>query len=477
MQTILHWFRRDLRITDNTALHEAATRGQRLVPVYVLDPAQLAREDLGAASLTFGLKSLESLRANLEALGHRLIVRHGSPHEELPKLAREVDAAAVLANREYEPGWVATDRKVASALYAAGIGFELFKDRVVRDGSELLTGQGKPYTVFTPYSKAWRTHPIATPVPKLKRAVNPVPQAVHSEPVPPDSASLGHPCPHAIPPAGEHAALEALKAFLKGPVYQYDRARDFPAEATGTSRLSPHLNWGTMGIRTVMSRLQTARAEAPPGGERGCIVWETELIWREFYSQILASFPHVATSCFRPEYEALKWEGTDAWFEAWCAGRTGFPIVDAAMRCLNATGIMHNRLRMIVAMFLTKDLLISWQRGERYFMHRLLDADLAANSGGWQWSAGCGTDAAPYFRIFNPTTQGLKFDPDGRFVREWVPELRSLPAELIHEPWSNPVLTASTGYPRPIVDHGVQRNRCLAMFQAVKGKPAAGETE
>ena len=468
MQTVIHWFRRDLRISDNTALHEAERRGQRMVPVYVFDPAQLSRPDVGAASLAFGLKSLQSLHDNLAAAGHRLIIRHGSPQEELVRLAREVDASAVLANREYEPAWIAVDRHVASALYAAGIQFDLFKDRVIRETRDLLTGQGNPYTVFTPYSRAWRTHPIAAPLPRLGRAVQAVPETVQSEPLPMDPASLGHPCPHPIPPAGEHAGLEGLKRFLKGPVYRYDRARDFPAEESGTSQLSPHLNWGTLGIRTVMSRLQTARSEAPPGGERGCMVWETELLWREFYSQILANFPHVAERCFRPEYDALKWEGTEEQFQAWCDGRTGYPIVDAAMRCLNATGRMHNRLRMIVAMFLTKDLLVSWQRGERYFMHRLLDADLAANSGGWQWSAGCGTDAAPYFRIFNPAAQGLRFDPQGAFVRAWVPELRSLADEELHEPWCNPLRAAKTGYPRPIVDHGVQRRRCLAMFQAAK---------
>ena len=468
MQTVIHWFRRDLRVSDNTALHEASHRGQRLVPVFVLDPVRLESPDVGAASLAFGLKSLESLRDNLAALGHRLIVRHGAPHEELVRLAREVDASAVLANREYEPMWVACDRHVATALYAGGVQFDLFRDRVIRETRDLLTGQGKPYTVFTPYSRAWRTHPIPAPLPRLGRATHPLPDSLPSEPLPANSGALGHPCLHAIPPAGEHAGLEGLKRFLKGPVYRYDRSRDFPAEASGTSQLSPHLNWGTLGIRTVLSRLQTAREEAPPGGEAGCVVWETELIWREFYTQILANFPHVAARSFRPEYDALQWEGTEAQFQAWCEGRTGFPIVDAAMRCLNATGRMHNRLRMIVAMFLTKDLLISWQRGERYFMQRLLDADLAANSGGWQWSAGCGTDAAPYFRIFNPSAQGKRFDPRGDFVRAWVPELCGTSNNEIHDPWSNPLLAAKSGYAQPIVDHGVQRKRCLAMFQAVK---------
>ncbi len=475
MQTVIHWFRRDLRISDNAALHEAESRGQRLVPVFIWDDAVIDAPDQGAARLALGLKALESLRDNLAVLGHTLIVRHGAPHEVLPRLAREVDAAAVFANREYEPAWVACDRKVATALYSAGIHFELIKDRVIWESRELLNQQGQPYTVFTPYAKAWRSRPISAPFPRLGHATVAAPERIHSLPLPKDSRDLGHPCSHGLPPFGEHAAHETLKRFLRGPVYSYDRSRDFPAEEMGTSHLSPHLVWGTVGIRTVFSKLSTAREEAPPGGDRGCSVWETELIWREFYTQILSNFPHVAAGSFRPEYDALAWEGTDAQFQTWRDGRTGFPIVDAAMRCLNATGRMHNRLRMIVAMFLTKDLLISWQRGERYFMQRLLDGDLAANNGGWQWSAGCGTDAAPYFRIFNPTTQGMKFDPEGRFVREWILELKELPGAEIHRPWDDPILAMRSGYPRPVVDHGTQRNRCLAMFQAVKRPGAKSE--
>jgi len=213
-----------------------------------------------------------------------------------------------------------------------------------------------------------------------------------------------------------------------------------------------------------------ARARATSDAARkGCDVWLTELVWREFYQQILANHPHVATRCFRPEYDALGWSGTDAQFDAWRAGQTGYPIVDAAMRCLDATGWMHNRLRMIVSMFLTKDLLLPWQRGERWFMQRLVDGDLAANSGGWQWSAGTGTDAAPYFRIFNPVTQGRRFDPDGEFIRRWVPELAGLDAKAVHAPWEGPLAAAGARYPRPIVDHAVQRGRCLAMFKAARG--------
>jgi deoxyribodipyrimidine photo-lyase len=469
MQTIIHWFRRDLRVSDNVALHEAWARGSCLVPVFILDDAILQADDCAAARVAYQLTVLESLRRNLEALGHRLILLHGTPHEELVKLALAVKADAVFTNRDYEPYAVARDRKVAGALYEAGVYFESFKDHVIWEGREVLTKAGEPYTVFTPYSRAWRAKGVPVPVPKLGRAKSPVPDAAHSLPLPTEATALGHRLTQQLPPAGEHAGLEALKQFLAARVYDYDTARNFPADEAGTSRLSPHFRFGTVGPRTVFAKLFAAREQAPPGREAACNVWETELIWREFYHQILANFPHVAAGSFRPEYDALKWAGTDAQFDAWCAGQTGFPIVDAAMRCLNATGGMHNRLRMITAMFLTKDLLVSWQRGERYFMRQLLDGELAANNGGWQWSAGCGTDAAPYFRIFNPVSQGEKFDPQGTFVRRWIPELRDVPDDLIHQPWEKPLLLARTKYPAPIVDHSQQRGKCLAMFKAVKG--------
>ncbi|MBX3733687.1 MAG: deoxyribodipyrimidine photo-lyase [Verrucomicrobiae bacterium] len=469
MQTVIHWFRRDLRVSDNTALHEAASRAECVVPVFIWDDAILRAPDTGAARVAFLLRSLEALAKNLGALGHRLILRHGTPEVELVRLARETGAAAVLTNRDYEPYAVSRDRRVAAALYPAGVHFESFKDAVIQEGREVRTQSGEPYTVFTPYARAWRALPVPPPVPRVPRAVRPVPEAIRSLPMPEASASLGHPLAQQLPAAGEHAAQEALRAFVERRVFDYDRRRNFPADEGATSHLSPHLRFGTINIRTVLARLQRVREVAAPAQLRGCDVWWSELIWREFYIQILANFPRVAAGSFRPEYDALEWSGPDEHFAAWCEGRTGFPIVDAAMRCLNATGWMHNRLRMIVAMFLTKDLLVSWQRGERYFMQRLVDGDLAANNGGWQWSAGCGTDAAPYFRIFNPVLQGRKFDPDGAFVRQWIPELANLPEEAVHEPSSEPLLLARSGYPAPIVSHPTQRERCLAMFRKVRG--------
>jgi deoxyribodipyrimidine photo-lyase len=278
---------------------------------------------------------------------------------------------------------------------------------------------------------------------------------------------LGHPLERTIPDAGEKAALKLLKRFLAGPVYRYAEQRNFPA-VDGTSKLSAHLRCGTIGVRTIYDGLQAARQSTTAEQQRNCDVWLNELIWREFYLQVLANFPHVMKCAFRPEYDRIEWSDDEQHLQAWCAGQTGYPIVDAAMRCLNATGTMHNRLRMIVAMFLTKDLLISWQKGERYFMRQLVDGDMAANNGGWQWCAGTGSDAAPYFRIFNPVSQGEKFDPEGDFVRSWVPELAHLPAKLIHAPWRAPSEGYAKSYPERIVLHEERRAKCLAMFKRAR---------
>jgi deoxyribodipyrimidine photo-lyase len=272
-----------------------------------------------------------------------------------------------------------------------------------------------------------------------------------------------------LPEAGERAALRTLRRFLDGRVARYAEDRDFPALG-GTSGLSPHLRAGTLGIRTVLAGLAGMRSAADAAGRRSADVFRSELVWREFYHQIVFHFPHVMKGAFRPEYDELGWSGEPWQFEAWCSGRTGYPIVDAAMRCLNATGTMHNRLRMVVAMFLCKDLLIHWQQGERYFMQRLVDGDLAANNGGWQWSAGTGTDAAPYFRIFNPVAQGEKFDAGGAFVRRWLPELAGVSDRCVHRPWEEPGVIERGEYPRRIVLHEDQRAKCLAMFEAVRRK-------
>jgi deoxyribodipyrimidine photo-lyase len=468
MSVVIHWFRRDLRITDNTALSEAVRRSERVIPVFILEDALRTGPDVGAARLAFLLQSVESLRKNLAEMGCPLIIRRGRSEAIVPQLCAETGAAAVFANKRYEPYAQARDRRLGEILFRAGVEFKLFKDAVVWEEAEVLTQAGQPYTVFTPYSKAWKQRPVPPPRPKFRHTSPDSAKAdCKTEILPLDPVEFGHPLTQSLPPDGERAALETLRKFMAGPVLEYAAKRNLPS-ADGTSQLSPHLRAGTIGIRTILKELNHARAAATPVQQASCDVFLSELIWREFYLQVLANFPHVTKGAFRPEYDRLKWSENRDHFQAWCEGRTGYPIVDAAMRCLNATGNMHNRLRMIVAMFLTKDLLINWQWGERYFMRQLVDGDMAANNGGWQWSAGTGTDAAPYFRIFNPVSQGEKFDPDGEFVRRWVPELAAFPADSIHQPWELGLLLAKSKYPPRIVRHEEQRELCLAMFKAVK---------
>ena len=467
MKRVIHWFRRDLRLHDNTALYDACRRAEEVIPVFIFEDALRTGPDVGAARLQFLLNSLGVLRENLRAKGSDLFIRFGKSETEIPKLARELKADAVFANIRYEPYAQQRDARVFNALNEMGIGFETFKDAVVWHEEEILTQAGRPFTVFTPYAKAWKTRRSPPPCPALNVKALRVAETIRPEDLPRDSATFGFPCAQTIFAAGEQEGLRRLDRFLRKSVFDYATARDL-ADVDGTSQLSAHLRAGTIGIRTVLAKLAAARERATTAAQRNsCDGFLDELIWREFYLQVLHNFPHVMRGAFRPEYNALEWSGTDEQFAAWCEGRTGYPIVDAAMRCLNATGWMHNRLRMIVAMFLTKDLLINWQRGERYFMQQLVDGDLAANNGGWQWSAGTGTDAAPYFRIFNPTSQALKCDPKGEFVRRWIPELANVPDDSIHEPWSEPLLAPK--YPQRIVLHEEQRPKALAMFAKVKG--------
>jgi deoxyribodipyrimidine photo-lyase len=474
VKTVIHWFRRDLRVSDNIALNEATRRAEHVLPVFIIEDTLRTGPDVGGARLAFFLQSLEALRKTLGELGYQLIVRRGTSPEMLPRLCAELGAEAVFANKRYEPHAEARDQQVFNALNAAGVGFELFKDAVVWEEQEILTQAGKPFTVYTPYSKAWKQRSVPQPRPRLGKVRSPNFE-VRSDPLPTDSGELGHLMRQATTPAGERVALERLRRFMRGPVYEYGTNRNFPA-VDGTSLLSPHLCCGTIGIRTILAALEKAReAATTPAQRQSCEVFLNELIWREFYLQILHNFPHVTRGPFRPEYDKLAWLDNDEHFQAWCDGQTGYPIVDAAMRCLNATGYMHNRLRMIVAMFLTKDLLLNWQWGERYFMNQLVDGDLAANNGGWQWSAGTGTDAAPYFRIFNPVSQGEKFDPRGEFVRRWVTELASWPAAVIHQPWKAPVELQQSKYAQRIVLHEEQRAKCLALYQAVRPRPLSAK--
>lgn len=444
MRTALHWFRCDLRLCDNTALQAAVSESDAVIPFFIFDPAILKSPDIGAPITAFMLECLASLEKNIAAAGGRLIFRQGEVEAEIRRVILATQAGALYFNRDYEPGARKRDAAVEKMARAMGLEVHTFKDGVIHEPDEVLKPDGKSYGMFTPYSRTWRAQakPKMLPSVKFKQ-----PQGL-MEPagVPlPRLKELGFATELSLPPAGERAARDRLKQFATGDLLSYANQRDYPALGA-TSRLSPHLRMGTLSPRTVWAVAEKA-AHDHPASRKQADVFINELIWRDFYRQILWHFPHVADSCFKPQYNDLAWENDPRLFAAWCEGRTGFPLVDAGMRQLNATGWMHNRVRMIVAMFLTKDLLISWQWGERYFMQKLLDADLASNNGGWQWSASTGTDAQPYFRIFNPMAQAEKFDPEGKYIRHYVPEADTL------------------AYPAPIVDHARQRVKALALFK------------
>jgi deoxyribodipyrimidine photo-lyase len=488
----LVWFRRDLRTEDNAALYYALKAARRVWCGFVFDRAILDPLPRVDRRVEFIRDSLLDLDAQLRALGLAhgvdgvgLIVRHGDAREALPALARELGVQAVYASHDDDPEALARDARVRGALAGAGIALHTMKDHVVFERSELLTATGSAYSVFTPYKNAWlrkvddfylRPYPVA----RHAHPLAPLPAALRQPPQVPTLGEIGFEPSnlHSLRlPTGSSGAQTLLDDFLDR-IDDYDRARDFPA-VKGPSYLSAHLRFGTVSVRR-LAREAWARMLGPhPAGQRGAEVWLSELIWRDFYHQILHHHPRVVGHCFKPEYDKLKWDHgkhADALFAAWCAGRTGYPLVDAAMLQLQRTGYMHNRLRMVVASFLTKDLGLDWRRGEAWFATHLNDFDLAANNGGWQWAASTGCDAQPYFRIFNPVSQSEKFDAEGKFIRRYLPQLARLPDKLIHAPWqARPLELAAAGvtldedYPRPVVAHDLARERTLARFALVKG--------
>ncbi|GAB4569611.1 MAG: deoxyribodipyrimidine photo-lyase [Anaerolineae bacterium] len=469
--SILWWVRRDLRLHDNPTLHAALHAGGTVIPVFVLDPALMASPYSGEKRMAFLLEGLRVLDADLRSRGSRLIVRAGRPEQALRKLVAETSAGVIFAEADYSPYAVARDRRVSAILPV-----KFVDGLTVYPPGAVVKGDGTPYTVFTPFSKAWKALglPSSAEVLPAPESLTPPPVALESVPLP-DRPQLADGVPFA---PGEAAARQRLEAFTAGdrpPVYAYADQRN-RMDLAGTSGLSPYLRFGMLSAREAAARAVACMERAPDEqGRKGAETWLNELIWREFYVHILAHFPDVRRESFRENLRAIPWDNSPAAFVAWQAGATGYPVVDAAMRQLQATGWMHNRARMIVASFLTKDLLIDWRWGERHFMQHLIDGDPAANNGGWQWSAGTGTDAAPYFRIFNPITQGKKFDPDGAFVRRWVPELARVPDQYIHEPWKMPVAEQeATGcrigvdYPAPMVDHQLARQRTLEAYGVAK---------
>lgn len=469
----IFWFRSDLRLRDNRGLAALAARAEALTPVFVLDSALLASERTGGPRVRFLLDCLGRLADTLEERGSRLVVRRGDPEREIPRLARELRADRVVWNRDYSPFARRRDARVGDALSRLGVDVVTCKDRVVYESAEIQSTSGRPYAVYSPYRKAWRGRWDRDPeLPeRAPRLPPPIPGA-KGEGIP-AAADLGFSAGGAeIPTGGEAAARRRLHTFLDGGVAQYSRRRDRPA-VDGTSRLSPYLRFGVISPRECVAAA-LARGREERAARRGADTWVDELVWRDFYAAILAEHPRVATESYRRELAGLRWEEDEEGFQAWCEGRTGYPIVDAGMRQLAATGWMHNRARMIVASFLTKDLLIDWRRGEAFFYRALVDGDPASNNGGWQWSASTGTDAQPWFRIFNPVAQGRRFDPEGAYVRRFVPELEGVPDSHVHRPWELPAAERPAAYPPPVVDHAERRRLALERFREASAQGSDG---
>lgn len=466
---VLVWFRNDLRIHDHRALAAAARQGP-VVGVFLHCPDQWRAHGHGANRLDFLRRGVAALADDLAGLNIPLLQRDigdfAAAPEALGAIAESLGAGRLHFNHDYPLDEAGRDRAVTQALAARGVEVTGHHDGLAFAPGELLTGQGEPYRVFTPFSRAWHRHLDAerlalSPTPEVQ-----APPAIEGEPLPPCPAMDDQPVASSRWPAGSRAAEERLSRFLRYRGRHYQAQRDFPAVA-GTSELSPYLALGMLSHRQCLQAVLTENDGRLTEGDAGLAAWVNELVWREFYRHIAAAFPAVCRHrAFQPHTEALAWRDDETAFRAWCEGRTGYPIVDAAMRQLVTSGWMHNRLRMISAMFLSKHLLIDWRRGEAFFMRHLVDGDFCANNGGWQWAASTGTDAAPYFRIFNPTTQSKRFDPDGRFIADLVPELSKVDPQQRHDPPE--AVRRAHGYPAPIVDHKAARQRALNAFSALK---------
>ena len=476
MKTAIHWFRRDLRLTDNTALNAAAAAADgQVVTVYILNRWEKPHHWAGPNRQEFLCASLRSLAKNLETVGGALIIRSGDAVAELEKLLLETKADAIYCNRDPDPFGRMVEGDVEAMAQRHGATFHAEKDVALHERDELLSGTGNSYRVYSPYLRAWSKKekpPVGPRVRKLAPPANlaslPLPELSHW-----GLQSEGT----RIIEAGEHAARLRLRAFLskKGGVQDYATRRNVLGDNT-SSRYSQDLRWGLLSVREIYHAARKVADESPEEGRGHAEKFLSEVAWRDFYMQILFYFPDVLKDDFNPGTRGLpwRWERDDPEaFARWCEGRTGFPIVDAGMRQLSGLGFMHNRLRIITSMFLTKDLRFHWREGEAFFMRKLVDGEISNNNGNWQWSAGTGADAAPYFRIQNPWTQSERFDKDGRFIKEWVPELRDVSAERLHSP-PPAGMSLAKGYPPPMVDHAAERDRTLEMFKRhrLETKPA-----
>ncbi|WP_175253054.1 deoxyribodipyrimidine photo-lyase [Pseudomonas sp. BMW13] len=471
----LMWLRSDLRTQDNTALSEAMLSGPTIA-LYLITPQQWQRHDDAPCKVDFWLRNLAELQRALARLNVPLLVRHCADWSDAPAQLAEVchqhNVCAVHVNEEYGVNESLRDQQVAAYLRQQDIAWHSHLDQLFFRPGSVLTRSGSYFQVYSQFRKVCYER-LHSALPACIAPLRPqAPLAIASDPIP--EAVAGFTTPGAslreLWPAGEDAAQQRLQRFADEQVSEYDRQRDFPARP-GTSQLSAYLAAGVLSPRQCLHAALSANQGEFDSGNPGAVTWINELLWREFYKHILVGYPRVSRHrAFRLETEALRWRDAPQELAAWQEGRTGLPLIDAAMRQLQATGWMHNRLRMVVAMFLTKNLLIDWREGERFFMRQLIDGDLAANNGGWQWSASTGTDAAPYFRIFNPISQSQKFDPDGHFIRHWLPELASLNKRDIHDPAALGGLFAPSGYPRPIVDLSRSRERALSAFKDLNAR-------
>ncbi|XGC79523.1 deoxyribodipyrimidine photo-lyase [Bdellovibrio bacteriovorus] len=428
MSTTLFWFRRDLRLHDNAGLFYALKENENVLPVFIFDSDILSKlDDVSDARVTFIHKTVEDLKRSLQSKGSDIVIRHGKPLDVFKELQTKFKLSAIYTNHDYEPYARNRDEKVAKWAEQHGIKFKTFKDQCLFEKDEILTDARKPYTVYTPYKRKvlanldafyLKSYPVETYESSFAKVAKPEKMMSLKD--------LGFQKSTLEFPSSE-VPIKIIKSYAD--------TRNFPAMENGTTHLGVHLRFGTVSIRDL------ART-----GKKYSETWLSELIWRDFFMQILWHYPEVETRSFRPEYDNIQWRNSKSDFNRWCEGMTGYPMVDAGMRELNATGAMHNRVRMVTASFLTKHLLTHWHAGERYFAKKLLDYDLSANNGNWQWAAGSGCDAAPYFRIFNPETQAEKFDPDNEYIKKWIPELNT------------------NKYPEPIIDHAEARSRCLQAF-------------
>ncbi|TVP61339.1 MAG: deoxyribodipyrimidine photolyase [Nodularia sp. (in: Bacteria)] len=471
---ILFWHRRDLRISDNTGLAAARGRSAKVVGVFCLDPQILERDDVAPARVTYMIGCLQALQQRYAQVGSQLLILHGNPVQAIPALAAALNAKAVFWNWDVEPYSQTRDRTIIDILKSQGIEFLPENwDQILHSPNEIRTGTKSPYTVYSPFWKNWSSKPKAKPAETLQNAagLTEAEQEIAQQAgviALPSAKDLGFIWDgELIIAPGEAAAQERLEEFTHSAITEYQEQRNFPG-VDGTSRLSAALKFGVIGIRKVweatLEAQEFSRSEETAASIR---TWQQELAWREFYQHAMYNFPELAEGAYRDTFKNFPWQNNAEHFQAWCEGKTGYPIVDAAMRQLNEIGWMHNRCRMIVASFLTKDLIINPQWGEKYFMQKLIDGDLSANNGGWQWSASSGMDPKP-LRIFNPASQAQKFDREGEYIRQWVSELRSVDTEYLVTGKIPPLELQGIGYPAPIVDHKVQQALFKQMYQQQK---------